>query len=336
MSTDPFPQTVIAVIWDFDQTLTPEYMQKPLFDHFGIDMAKFWREVNELPKFHKRRGFDLISSDTLYLNHILTYVRHGEFKGLTNRMLFDLGKDIKFFPGLPEFFGQISDIPREEPYKSFDLTVEHYIVSTGLRKMILGSAIAQHVKGVWGCEFVSEVPGPNYLDDETAILDRGLDELSEPGILTDAAMEMEIQDIGYVIDNTTKTRAVFEINKGTNINPDEIPVNAFIPEESRRVPFNHMIYIADGPSDVPVFSVVKRFNGTTYAVFKPGDEEGLEQVDTLSKQGRIDHFGEADYTERKQTSLWIALKVRQIADKIVESKRNGIKQAVGLPPRHLS
>ncbi len=67
-----------------------------------------------------------------------------------------------------------------------------------------------------------------------------------------AEEDVTIKDIGYVIDNTTKTRAIFEINKGVNKNPD-IDVNAHMPREDRRIPFQNMIYIADGPSDVPVF-----------------------------------------------------------------------------------
>lgn len=59
--------------------------------------------------------------------------------------------------------------------------------------------------------------------------------------------------IVYIIDNTTKTRAVFEINKGVNKYPDEITVNARMAPDDRRIPFDNMVYIADGPSDVPVF-----------------------------------------------------------------------------------
>ena len=55
--------------------------------------------------------------------------------------------------------------------------------------------------------------------------------------------------------------------------PNKIPdidVNAKIPDEDRRVPFQNMIYIADGPSDIPVFSIVNQFGGRTFAVYKPG------------------------------------------------------------------
>src|SRR5688500_7812311 len=104
MTAPLFSQTTIAVIWDFDKTLVPEYMQKPLFEHFEIDERRFWEEVNALPAFYSENGLELVSPDTLYLNHILTYVREGIFKGLNNSLLRELGSKIAFYPGLPDFF----------------------------------------------------------------------------------------------------------------------------------------------------------------------------------------------------------------------------------------
>ena len=62
-----------------------------------------------------------------------------------------------------------------------------------------------------------------------------------------------------MIDNTSKTRAIFEINKGSN--KFNIDVNSKIDRDKRRVPFENMIYIADGPSDIPVFlnNMAERF-----------------------------------------------------------------------------
>ena len=59
------------------------------------------------------------------------------------------------------------------------------------------------------------------------------------------------------VDNTMKTRFIFEINKGCNKN-SSIDVNTSLNHSDRRVPISQMIYIADGPSDVPVFAVVKQ------------------------------------------------------------------------------
>jgi hypothetical protein len=77
MTARLFPQTVIAMMWDFDRTLIPEYMQTPLFAHYGVDGDKFWAEVGSLPGWHRAHGANLVSEDTIYLNHILTYVREG-------------------------------------------------------------------------------------------------------------------------------------------------------------------------------------------------------------------------------------------------------------------
>src|SRR5271156_3491614 len=145
-----FTQNVIAIIWDFDKTLTSAYMQKPLFKHYGVDEKKFWAEANGLEKFYRRHGAHNVSKDTLYLNHILTYVREGIFKDLTNNLLFKFGSEIEFYPGLPDFFSSLkSSVSENSEFAKHEVSVEHYIVSTGLRKMIEGSDIAQYVDGIW-------------------------------------------------------------------------------------------------------------------------------------------------------------------------------------------
>jgi hypothetical protein len=41
-------QTIVAFICDFDVTLTRGYMQKPLFEHYGVDEDKFRADVKAL------------------------------------------------------------------------------------------------------------------------------------------------------------------------------------------------------------------------------------------------------------------------------------------------
>jgi hypothetical protein len=57
-----------------------------------------------------------VSKDSLYLNHMLTYVREGIFKGLSNQMLFDLGAEIEFYDGLPDFFKRPSNVVQPERF----------------------------------------------------------------------------------------------------------------------------------------------------------------------------------------------------------------------------
>lgn len=321
MTRTLLPQSTIALIWDFDRTLIPGYMQLPLFRRFDIDPIEFWREVDALPDFYRSHGSDLTGPDILYLHHMLTYVQAGKFEGLNNKMLRELGAEIEFYAGLPDFFEQIRKRLEAAPeYGEHGIEIEHYIVSSGLRQMILGSAIAPYVEQVWACEFAEESAQPGYLED------RSQKKLFDENRL--------LSHVIYSVDNTTKTRAVFEVNKGTNKNPN-VDVNAKVAHEDRRVPFENMIYIADGPSDVPVFSVVKGNGGQTFAVYKPESEAEFEQVNRLQQQGRVDSFGEANYQEGSQTFMWITHAVNGIARRIVDDRQTALHSRLGKPPGHI-
>ena len=336
MSTPIHPQNVIALVWDFDKTLIPGYMQDPIFEAYGIDDVSFWREVNGLPGYCQRAGVN-VHPDTSYLNHLLTYVQHGRMPNLTNAKLRELGAQIRFHPGLPDFFQHMKEeLSRVPEAGRFDLKLEHYIVSTGLRAMIEGSAIRPCVDGIWASEFIEAPPPPGFDPDETQELDTGRH--GEPLFPVHG-----ISQIAVAYDNTSKTRALFEINKGVNKNPG-IDVNATMRPEDRRVPFAHMIYVADGPSDVPAFSVMRQNHGTAYAVYldddsteKSRDESrrSLEQVERLRRDGRVDHFGPADYRPGSPTAKWLALRVRQIAEMIIAERKAALKERVGEAPRHL-
>ena len=81
-----------------------------------------------------------------------------------------------------------------------------------------------------------------------------------------------------------------------------------------------MIYIADGPSDVPVFSLVNKNGGRTFAVYKKGAKNEFIQVNELQKQGRVQSFGEADYTEESQTAMWILNAIDEISRRISKDR----------------
>lgn len=319
MATTLFTQNIIACIWDFDKTLIPDYMQSPLFRRFGVNEANFWAETNGLVERYRERGYHL-SGEIAYLNHLLTYVLSGEMPKLNNKLLRECGATIPFYPGLPDFFNRAKTfVQARENYLKHDIQLEHYIVSTGLAEMIRGSAIAKHVDGIWGCEFIESPLQPGFLKQKEL----------------EIAAEAEIAQIGMVIDNTTKTRALFEINKGTNKNA-AIDVNANMAPEDRRIPFQNMIYIADGPSDIPSFSVVKKGGGKGYAVYNPARADEFAQNDRLRQAGRIDHYGPADYTENSSTSHWLELHIRSICDRIVVDREAAVASRVARPPRHLN
>lgn len=311
-------QNIVACIWDFDKTLIPGCMQTPIFETFGIDEDRFWKEVNALPEIYAERG-TRVSRDTIYLNHLLSFVKNGCLKGLTNQRLRELGKELTFFPGLPDLFENLQTLVSSKPeYVKHNLSLEHYIISTGLAEMIRGSAIAPYVDGIFGCEFIEAPLPPRYPNQDELQLQ----------------MEFEISQIGTIVDNTIKTRYIFEINKGSNKNPN-IDVNASMDRVDRRIPIDRMIYTADGPSDVPVFSIVKSNGGKAYGVFNPDSEAEFAQNDALLHAGRIHAYGPADYTEKSTTAKWLRMHVRRICDSIVAECEDELARKVRSAPRHL-
>ena len=299
-------QNIIAIVWDFDKTLVDGYMQDPIFKEYGVDASAFWKEVNALPQKYKDEGVK-INPDTIYLNQFIKYVKQGIFKGLNNAKLKGYGSLQKFYPGIPEIFKITKELLATDSIcKEYNIRVEHYIVSTGFAEVIKGTSIMEYVEYIWGCELIEHK------------LENG---------------EKEISEIGYTIDNTTKTRALFEINKGINI-VEGINVNSKLSDSQRRVDFRNMIYIADGPSDVPAFSVVKERGGATFAIYPKGNIKAFKQVEKLRQDGRIDMFAEADYSKDTTAYMWICNKIREFAERIKETEQS--KRASGdSTPKHL-
>lgn len=300
---------IIAIIWDFDKTLIDGYMEDPILVDNGIDPKIFWAEVNTLPgKYEKEQGIK-VNPDTIYLNHMINYAAQGKLKGLNNAKLQEYGQDLKFYPGVPEIFKRTKElIESNKIYQEYDIKVEHYIVSTGLTEMIKGSSIMPYIDGVWGCEFI-EVMDPNG--------------------------EKRIGEVGYAIDNTTKTRALFEINKGVG-KIENVTANTSIPEEKRRVHFINMAYVADGPSDIPAFSIINARGGATFAIYPPGDMKAMKQVETMRATGRVQMFAEADYSEGKTASMWLCNKIEEFADRIREEEKTKIAKYTSTgEPHHL-
>jgi hypothetical protein len=295
---------IIALIWDFDRTLIDGYMQDPMFEEYGVDKRQFWDEVNSLPeKYAKEQGVK-VNPETIYLNHMIKYAREGKFAGLSNKKLREIGTKMKFYPGMPLFMQKAKDYIKDNPrYAEYDIKLENYIVSTGLTEVIKGSEVYKYVSGVWGCEFIER-----------------------DGV---------IDEIAYTIDNTTKTRALFEINKGVG-RDNNVKVNTMIPKEQRRVPFENMIYIADGPSDIPAFSVINQNHGHTFAIYPKGSVEALKQVEQMRLDNRIELYAVADYSEDTTAYLWLMSKIEQIAEEIRQKERNQIaKYENAALPRHL-
>lgn len=298
---------IIAVIWDCDKTLIDGYMQDPIFKEHDIDAKEFWDEVNKKPLEYENMGIR-VNKDTYYLNHFIKCAHNGTFPGLNREKLKKYGEQQTFYAGIPEIFEETKKMFLEDKsYAEYGIQVEHYIVSTGFADVIRGTKLMDHVEEIWGCEL--------------------LDAPDKDG-------KPVISEVLYTLDNTTKTRAIFEINKGIG-KVEDIDVNSKIPEENRRVHFENMIYIADGPSDIPAFSLIKKNGGATFAVYPQGDLKAMQQVEEMRENGRVDMYAEADYTKGTTAYMWITNRIQKIADRIRTTEKEKIKNSASGVPKHL-
>jgi hypothetical protein len=98
------PQNTIAIVYDYDQTLSPSYMQdEVVFPAFGIKSEIFWRRCSELVRDH---GYD---NELAYMKVLLDQL---EMDRPTNEELKKLGAKLNFYQGLLEMFEEFLSLAR--------------------------------------------------------------------------------------------------------------------------------------------------------------------------------------------------------------------------------
>jgi hypothetical protein len=103
---------------------------------------------------------------------------------------------------------------------------------------------------------------------------------------------------GSVINYTTKTQHLFRINKGVLNQWDHQTINRWIEPAARPVPFERMVFIGDGETDIPAMKMVRSQGGHSIAVFDPAPAEAARTsvlLDRLIAEDRVNFVAPADY-----------------------------------------
>ena len=98
-----------------------------------------------------------------------------------------------------------------------------------------------------------------------------------------------------VVTDTTKTQYLFRINKGKEDLSDNI--NNHMPEDKRPIPFDNMIYVGDGLTDVPSMALIKKEGGHSIAVYQKKLKAQVNICKELFEANRVDFISEADFTK---------------------------------------
>lgn len=243
---------ILAICYDFDRTLSPEDMQaQGYIQSIGYDVADFWKESNSLAADND------MDQNLAYMYTMVTKAR--------GRLVFNKeilkadGAKIKLYPGVDTWFTRVNQYGQEK-----GITIEHYIISSGLKEMIEGTMVAKYFKKIYASSF--------YFDDV--------------GVAVWPA-----QAVNY----TNKTQYLFRIKKGI-LDINDQKVNDYFDPDKVVVPFRNMVYIGDSDTDIPCMKLVNSNGGYSIGVYD-SETQDKTKVFKMLREHRIKYFAPADYRE---------------------------------------
>ena len=176
---------------------------------------------------------------------------------LTKKYLNECGKNVVLYKGVSTWFDRIAEYA-----KKLNVNVEHYIISSGITEIIEGTPIAKNFKHIYGCKFIYDEKGNAMWP-------------------------------GLAINFTLKTQYIFRIAKGVLDVRDDDNLNNH-QDGGKKIPFENMIYIGDGLTDVPCMKLLKDKGGKSIALYPSQNER--KQANKLVKDERINYVCVADYS----------------------------------------
>ncbi len=197
-----------------------------------------------------------------YMEGILAYMYYMMYKcnekgiPFTQDYLRSLGKNVNFYKGVKNWFSRINQYG-----ESLGINVEHYIISSGIKDIIDGSEIKDEFKKIFACQYY-------FNEDGKAVWPK------------------------IAINYTQKTQYIFRISKGAFDETDNKKVNDKM--NDRIIPYQNMIYIGDGLTDVPCMTFVKKQGGTSISIYPKGKKD---KVVNLLLDNRVNYICSADYQE---------------------------------------
>ena len=152
---------IVALIYDFDGTLSPGNMQEFGFiQAVGKTKEEFWKMSDGIAV-----GQDA-SNVLAYMKLMFDEARKAGIP-LRRSKFKEFGKHIELYEGVKEWFGIVNEYGRQKGVR-----VEHYINSSGLKEIIEGSSIAKEFHHIYAGTFIYNEDGiaewPGIAVDHTA------------------------------------------------------------------------------------------------------------------------------------------------------------------------
>jgi 2-hydroxy-3-keto-5-methylthiopentenyl-1-phosphate phosphatase len=280
----------IAIVWDFDGTLSPDDSTTKVVDILDSKQGnEFWSYVKSLRGDQKRPKWEhVLASDAPIWMYALSRIAFERRVPLNSEFF---GKFVKphivLYEHVASFMRKIRLLEETKTFKVVDLKIHHFIVTAGLKdlvELILPEGI---IKWTFGCRYeVVAFKGNEHLPESVPV---------------------------FCMDETMKTRSLFEISKGSFEDRNR-SVNIRVPEEHRWTPFRNMIYVGDGDTDIPSLSLVRSQGGLGIAVFNPGKPKADvdKRLRTMRLDKRADLITPAIFHEKGELFEHVTMRCKQI------------------------
>jgi phosphoserine phosphatase len=173
-----FFQNTIALVYDFDGTLSPQPMQEyTVLPKIGVEPAQFWALVN-------REARDTESDPMLvYMRHILEALER-EKVDVKREDFAAMASAIEYFPGVATWFTRMNAYVKAR--SRGQVKVQHYLISAGQKEILEGVSIRKHFKRIYASEY----------------------HFNHHGVATFPKL---------LVTDTVKTQFLFRINKGLEL-----------------------------------------------------------------------------------------------------------------------
>ena len=270
-------QKIIAVIFDFDDTLAPDSTSSFL-ERQGLDVKAFWKSVDPL----LNAGWDPVPA---YLFRMVEESQKRRKKPFTKAAFEAHGRGLKPFAGATTIFSRLR---KHVAAICPDAKVEFYVISSGIRVTLQESCLAKQFTDVWASDF-------HYGRDGGIIFPKN------------------------IVSFTDKTRYLFHVSKGITgpeMRNKPFEVNRKHDSANLRIPLNNMVYVGDGYTDIPCFSLLKKNGGTSIGVYDRENREKWGRAWGFTEDGRVSNLVPADYGKKSALADSLLMATEAIAKRI--------------------
>jgi len=284
----------IAIVWDFDGTLTSEDSTTKVVEFLqeGRSGNEFWSMVKSLRGDQRKPKWEhVLASDAPIWMYALSRIAFARRVPLNSEFFENFVKpQITLYDRVPGFLRKLRLLEETAAFRRVQLRIHHFIITAGLKDLVELLLPQGLITWTFGCRY-------------------------EVTAATEDTQSPESVPV-FCMDETMKTRSLFEISKGS-FQDREKSVNRRVPIENRWAPFSNMVYIGDGDTDVPALSLVRSQGGLGVAVYDPSKSK--EDVDRRLKNMRLDKRADlitpADFSEKGELFEFLHARCVQIAQR---------------------